>query len=95
MQIWRRACEVAATGLQPNDPHRALKGLGPNEYARMTMPPAAESLEGRSEKPGAPAVRQFAKDASGKRQRYRGLFSFAVGNGGGGYGANWATALAQ
>ena len=27
-----------------NHPHRALKGLSPNEYARMTMEPAAESL---------------------------------------------------
>ena len=25
-------------------PHRALKGLSPNEYARLTMEPAAESL---------------------------------------------------
>ena len=27
-----------------NHPHRALKGLSPNEYARLTMEPAAESL---------------------------------------------------
>ena len=27
-----------------NHPHRALKGLSPNEYARLTMKPAAESL---------------------------------------------------
>ena len=27
-----------------NHPHRALKGLSPNEYGRLTMEPAAESL---------------------------------------------------
>jgi hypothetical protein len=48
---WFEGLEDATTKIEAwrqdynaNHPHRALKGLSPNEYARMTMQPAAESL---------------------------------------------------
>ena len=48
---WFEGLEDATTKIEAwrqdynaNHPHRALKGLSPNEYARMMMEPAAESL---------------------------------------------------
>jgi putative transposase len=48
---WFEELEDAGTKIEAwrqdynaNHPHRALKGLSPNEYARLTMEPAAESL---------------------------------------------------
>src|SRR5204863_10151670 len=48
---WFEGLEDATTQIEAcrqdykaNYPHRALKGLSPNEYARLTMEPAAESL---------------------------------------------------
>jgi putative transposase len=39
-----RKIEAWRQDYNANHPHRALKGLSPNEYARLTMEPAAESL---------------------------------------------------
>ena len=48
---WFESLEDASTKIEAwrqdynaNHPHRALKGLSPNEYARKAMEPAAESL---------------------------------------------------
>ena len=48
---WFESLEDANTKIEAwrqdynaNHPHRALKGLSPNEYARKAMEPAAESL---------------------------------------------------
>ena len=48
---WFEGLEDATTKIEAwrqdynaNHPHRALKGLSPNEYARKVMEPAAESL---------------------------------------------------
>src|SRR4051812_33870586 len=52
------------------NPHRTLKGLSPNEYARMTMEPAAESLSDRSEKPG-PLSRRHSPIETGQKKSGR------------------------